>query len=145
MFREMMLYGLLTSSLLVAHIPPPDEPDRTAPLTEVSNIEGVYWCEGKMGKGDIKSYQATVTVVRIGEGYLFQWQMVAGPAYSGLGQRKGDMVCVACTHGKAVYSYVYTIQGKTLEGRWMGMAEGRVDSSPSRETLTLIKRFPKEI
>lgn len=105
------------------------------------SIEGIYWCVARRGS---KKYRATTTVLKVGNFYMFQWQLLGGASFEGIGLRRGNKVAVACTMGKSTYAYLYVVKGAVLEGDCGGMTEDRkFDNEPFHETLELIKRLPE--
>ncbi len=113
--------------------------DPLPPATQ-EDLSGVYWCEGKQGK---KAYRGTVIVTRLGALYLFQWQLVAGLSYEGVGIRRGDTVSVGWTMDKSRGATAYhVLPGGRLDGRWVSIVGTGTDGESHTETLTLLRRVP---
>lgn len=96
------------------------------------SIEGTYDCKGKGAGGG--EYKGTVAVMKNGDAYNITWTLGSGETYTGVGLLSGDTFSVGYASGdKSWYGVVvYTVKGKTLEGRWAMGGSGAV----STETLT---------
>ena len=79
-----------------------------------SDLDGVYDVSGKNPDG--KDYKGTLTVIKSGEGYTFDWD--AGTAVSGFGIRADQYVAVGFG-GKQCSFVGYDVKSDgTLEGKW---------------------------
>jgi hypothetical protein len=79
-----------------------------------SDLEGEYEISGKNPEG--KEYKGSLTVIKEGQGYVFQWN--AGNMFDGFGIRAGNKVAVGLG-GKQCAFLGYDIKPDgTLDGRW---------------------------
>ena len=82
-----------------------------------SDLDGVYDITGKTPDG--KDYKGTLTVIKSGPGYTFDWN--TGGSLSGLGIRAGNFVAVGFG-GKQCSFVGYDVQPDgTLDGKWGGL------------------------
>jgi hypothetical protein len=137
-----MLTSILLSLCLSAILIPPGSvtptPEKIT-LPKDLPVEGIYWGKGMVGK---TRYHIVVTITRVGEAFIFNWQIPNGPHAHGVGIRRGDLISVAYIQGKIVGVYQFTVSPGRLDGVFLSMAEGKVDRHVSREILTFLKRLP---
>ena len=119
------------------------QPERLPlPLESAAHdLEGAYWVEGRFGD---KTYLGTALVGRHGDLYEIQYATTAG-GYSGFGLLSGGLLSIGWTQGTSRGVVAYRVlPGSVLDGRYVIHNGKGTDGKVYRETLTLLRRMPKE-
>lgn len=89
------------------------------------------------GRGPAGAFAGSVTVTARGPAYALNFNGSSGlPLYRGIGVLDGDRLAVAWSFGSSPALALYSVTGKSLEGRRYNFPRGQPDAAVTTERLT---------